>query len=85
MSNTILLPFQPDAMTPAQLAAVSYLAGDPAAYVGGDVYRKLVALAGDATDVGGFVAHSGDTYEAVPLFDATFDAALDASENDPAA
>ena len=26
MSNTILLPFQPDAMTPAQLAAVSYLA-----------------------------------------------------------
>jgi integrase/recombinase XerD len=26
MSNTTLLPFQPDAMTPAQLAAVSYLA-----------------------------------------------------------
>jgi integrase/recombinase XerD len=26
MSNTILLPFQPNAMTPAQLAAVSYLA-----------------------------------------------------------
>lgn len=26
MSNTVLLPFQPDAMTPAQLAAVSYLA-----------------------------------------------------------
>jgi site-specific recombinase XerD len=26
MSNTILLPFQPDAMTPPQLAAVSYLA-----------------------------------------------------------
>jgi len=26
MSNTILLPFQLDAMTPAQLAAVSYLA-----------------------------------------------------------
>jgi hypothetical protein len=26
MSNTILLPFQPDAMSPAQLAAVSYLA-----------------------------------------------------------
>ena len=26
MSNAILLPFQPDAMTPAQLAAVSYLA-----------------------------------------------------------
>ena len=26
MSNTIRLPFQPDAMTPAQLAAVSYLA-----------------------------------------------------------
>jgi hypothetical protein len=26
MSNTILLPFQPDAMAPAQLAAVSYLA-----------------------------------------------------------
>ena len=26
MSTTILLPFQPDAMTPAQLAAVSYLA-----------------------------------------------------------
>jgi hypothetical protein len=26
MSNTILLPFQPDLMTPAQLAAVSYLA-----------------------------------------------------------
>lgn len=26
MSSTILLPFQPDAMTPAQLAAVSYLA-----------------------------------------------------------
>jgi len=26
MSNTILLPFQPDAMTPAQLAAISYLA-----------------------------------------------------------
>lgn len=26
MSNTILLPFQPDAMTPAQLAAVSYMA-----------------------------------------------------------
>lgn len=26
MSNTNLLPFQPDAMTPAQLAAVSYLA-----------------------------------------------------------
>src|SRR5664280_281033 len=26
MSNTILLPFQPDSMTPAQLAAVSYLA-----------------------------------------------------------
>ena len=26
MMNTALLPFQPDAMTPAQLAAVSYLA-----------------------------------------------------------
>jgi integrase/recombinase XerD len=26
MSYTILLPFQPDAMTPAQLAALSYLA-----------------------------------------------------------
>ena len=26
MSNTILMPFQPDAMSPAQLAAVSYLA-----------------------------------------------------------
>lgn len=26
MSSTILLPFQPDAMTAAQLAAVSYLA-----------------------------------------------------------
>jgi integrase/recombinase XerD len=26
MSNTILLPFQPDSMTPPQLAAVSYLA-----------------------------------------------------------
>ena len=26
MSNTILLPLQPEAMTPAQLAAVSYLA-----------------------------------------------------------
>jgi integrase/recombinase XerD len=26
MSNTILLTFQPDSMTPAQLAAVSYLA-----------------------------------------------------------
>jgi integrase/recombinase XerD len=26
MSNTILLPFQPDSMTPAQLAAVSFLA-----------------------------------------------------------
>ena len=26
MSNTTPLPFQPDAMTPAQLAAVSYLA-----------------------------------------------------------
>ena len=26
MSNTILLPFRPDSMTPAQLAAVSYLA-----------------------------------------------------------
>jgi hypothetical protein len=26
MSNTILLPFQPEAMSPAQLAAVSYLA-----------------------------------------------------------
>jgi hypothetical protein len=26
VSNTTLLPFQPDAMTPAQLAAVSYLA-----------------------------------------------------------
>ena len=26
MTNTTLLPFQPDAMTPAQLAAVSYLA-----------------------------------------------------------
>ena len=26
MSNTTLLPFQPDAMSPAQLAAVSYLA-----------------------------------------------------------
>ncbi len=26
MSSTTLLPFQPDAMTPAQLAAVSYLA-----------------------------------------------------------
>ena len=26
MSNTVLRPFQPDAMTPAQLAAVSYLA-----------------------------------------------------------
>lgn len=26
MSNTSLFPFQPDAMTPAQLAAVSYLA-----------------------------------------------------------
>ena len=25
MTNTTLLPFQPDAMTPAQLAAVSYL------------------------------------------------------------
>jgi integrase/recombinase XerD len=25
MSNSFLLPFQPDAMTPAQLAAVSYL------------------------------------------------------------
>jgi len=30
MSNTILLPFQPDSMTPAQLAAVSY----PARYSG---------------------------------------------------
>jgi hypothetical protein len=29
MSNTILLPFQPDSMTPAQLAAVSYLAWYP--------------------------------------------------------
>ena len=27
MSTTILLPFQPDVLTPAQLAAVSYLAG----------------------------------------------------------
>jgi integrase/recombinase XerD len=26
MSTTAMLPFQPDAMTPAQLAAVSYLA-----------------------------------------------------------
>jgi hypothetical protein len=26
MSTTALLPFQPDEMTPAQLAAVSYLA-----------------------------------------------------------
>jgi integrase/recombinase XerD len=26
MTSTILLPFKPDAMTPAQLAAVSYLA-----------------------------------------------------------
>jgi hypothetical protein len=26
MTNTALLPFQPDSMTPAQLAAVSYLA-----------------------------------------------------------
>ena len=26
MPNTILLPFQPDAMTPSELAAVSYLA-----------------------------------------------------------
>jgi len=26
MTQTIALPFQPDAMTPAQLAAVSYLA-----------------------------------------------------------
>jgi integrase/recombinase XerD len=26
MSDSILLPFQPDAMTPARLAAVSYLA-----------------------------------------------------------
>jgi hypothetical protein len=26
MTSTVLLPFQPDAMTPAQLAAVSYLA-----------------------------------------------------------
>ena len=26
MSNTILLPFRPEAMSPAQLAAVSYLA-----------------------------------------------------------
>jgi hypothetical protein len=26
MASTTLLPFQPDAMTPAQLAAVSYLA-----------------------------------------------------------
>jgi len=26
MTSTTLLPFQPDAMTPAQLAAVSYLA-----------------------------------------------------------
>jgi hypothetical protein len=26
MSNTILPPFRPDSMTPAQLAAVSYLA-----------------------------------------------------------
>ncbi|MCW2759816.1 MAG: integrase [Marmoricola sp.] len=26
MTNTTLLPFQPDPMTPAQLAAVSYLA-----------------------------------------------------------
>jgi integrase/recombinase XerD len=26
MTSTIALPFQPDAMTPAQLAAVSYLA-----------------------------------------------------------
>ena len=26
MTNATLLPFQPDAMTPAQLAAVSYLA-----------------------------------------------------------
>ena len=26
MTNTTVLPFQPDAMTPAQLAAVSYLA-----------------------------------------------------------
>lgn len=25
-TSTILLPFQPDAMTPAQLAAISYLA-----------------------------------------------------------
>jgi hypothetical protein len=29
MSNTILLPFQPDSMTPAQLAAVSYLMAIP--------------------------------------------------------
>ena len=28
MTSTIVLPFQPDAMTPAQLAAVSYLARD---------------------------------------------------------
>jgi integrase/recombinase XerD len=26
MSNTVLLPFQPEAMSPAQLAVVSYLA-----------------------------------------------------------
>ena len=26
MTSTVLLPFQPDAMTPTQLAAVSYLA-----------------------------------------------------------
>lgn len=29
MTRTIALPFQPDAVTPAQLAAVSYLLGTP--------------------------------------------------------
>jgi hypothetical protein len=44
---------------------------EPELSIGGDVYRKLDALAGDATDIGGFIARNGDTYEAVPLFDPT--------------
>ena len=48
---------------------------DPAAEtqlsIGGDLYRRVAAFAGDASDAGAFITRDGDTYEAAPSFDAT--------------
>jgi hypothetical protein len=53
----------------------AYNVEDPAAppqlSIGGEVYRRVAAFAGNATDQGAFLARNGNIYEAVPLFDPT--------------